>query len=112
MKSEPHRFARHSAGLSVLEETFAQSKRAETSKLDETIYSQYFQVFAELYSRRLTRAQELGEIVPGDAEVRAWCLIGISNFLGMRYARWKRPPSMEKVVDTAFDLITHGLAPR
>ncbi|MNL56048.1 hypothetical protein D3C87_1795090 [compost metagenome] len=50
--------------------------------------------------------------MPGDAEVRAWCLIGISNFLGMRYARWKRPPSMEKVVDTAFDLISHGLQPR
>lgn len=84
----------------------------DSYSVDETIYSSYFQAFAELYSRRLTRAEEQGEIVPGDAEVRAWCLIGISNFLGMRYARWKRPPSMEKVVDTAFDLIAHGLQPR
>ncbi|AGW90982.1 MULTISPECIES: TetR/AcrR family transcriptional regulator [Cupriavidus] len=84
----------------------------DSYSVDETIYSSYFQVFAELYSRRLERAEEQGEIVPGDAEVRAWCLIGISNFLGMRYARWKRPASMEKVVDTAFDLISHGLQPR
>ena len=84
----------------------------DSYSVDETIYSSYFQVFAELYSRRLERAEEQGEIVPGDAEVRAWCLIGISNFLGMRYARWKRPASMEKVVDTAFDLIAHGLQPR
>ncbi|WP_439682798.1 DNA-binding protein, AcrR family, includes nucleoid occlusion protein SlmA [Cupriavidus oxalaticus] len=84
----------------------------DSYSVDETIYSSYFQVFADLYSRRLERAEEQGEIVPGDAEVRAWCLIGISNFLGMRYARWKRPASMEKVVDTAFDLIAHGLQPR
>jgi hypothetical protein len=30
----------------------------------------------------------------------------------MRYALWKRPASMDKVVDTAFDLITHGLQAR
>jgi len=81
----------------------------DSYSVDESIYSGYFQVFADLYSRRLGRAQELGEVSPGDAEVRAWCLIGISNFLGMRYALWKRPASMEKVVDTAFDLITRGL---
>ncbi|AOY93612.1 TetR family transcriptional regulator [Cupriavidus sp. USMAA2-4] len=84
----------------------------DSYSVDETIYSGYFQVFAELYSRRLAKAEEQGEILPGDAEVRAWCLIGISNFLGMRYALWKRPASMDKVVDSAFDLIEHGLAVR
>ncbi len=84
----------------------------DANSVDETIYSSYFQVFADLYGRRLARAADQGEIRPGDAEVRAWCLIGISNFLGMRYALWKRPASMEKVVDSAIDLITHGLAAR
>ncbi|SDC05131.1 transcriptional regulator, TetR family [Cupriavidus sp. YR651] len=84
----------------------------DSYSVDESLYIGYFQVFADLYSRRLTKAEEAGEIVPGDAEVRAWCLIGISNFLGMRYALWKRPASMDKVVDSAFDLITHGLAGR
>ena len=84
----------------------------DSYSVDETIYSGYFQVFADLYSRRLSRAAEQGEVRPGDAEVRAWCLIGISNFLGMRYALWKRPASMDKVVDAAFDMITHGLQAR
>ncbi|CAG9167180.1 TetR/AcrR family transcriptional regulator [Cupriavidus pinatubonensis] len=84
----------------------------DSYSVDETIYSGYFQVFADLYSRRLSRAAEQGEFRPGDAEVRAWCLIGISNFLGMRYALWKRPASMEKVVDAAFDMIRHGLQAR
>lgn len=84
----------------------------DSYSVDETIYRSYLQVFADVYSRRLGKAEEQGEISPGDAEVRAWCLIGISNFLGMRYALWKRPASMDKVVDAAFDMISHGLAAR
>jgi AcrR family transcriptional regulator len=84
----------------------------DSYSVDDAIYSSYFQVFAELYTRRLERAEGQGEITPGDAEVRAWCLIGMSNFLGMRYVLWKRPNSMEKVVDVAIDMISQGLAPR
>lgn len=84
----------------------------DSYSVDEAIYSSYFQAFADVYRHRLDEAEEQGQISPGDAEVRAWCLIGISNFLGMRYALWKRPASMAKVVDTAFDMISHGLEAR
>lgn len=81
----------------------------DSYSVDQSLYIGYFQVFADLYSRRLAKAQEQGEVIPGDPEVRAWCLIGISNFLGMRYALWKRPASMDKVVDAAFEMITRGI---
>jgi len=84
----------------------------DSYSVDESIYRGYFQVFADLYSHRLDDAVAQGELAPGDAEVRAWCLIGISNFLGMRYALWEKPASMDKVVEVAHDLITHGLAAR
>ncbi|MFP3889217.1 TetR/AcrR family transcriptional regulator [uncultured Ralstonia sp.] len=84
----------------------------DSYSVDESIYRSYFQVFADLYTRRLGDAEEQGEIAPGDAEVRAWCLIGISNFLGMRYALWQKPESMDKVVEAAHSLITHGLEAR
>ena len=80
--------------------------------MDESIYRGYFQVFADLYKHRLDDAVAQGELAPGDSEVRAWCLIGISNFLGMQYALWEKPASMDKVVAAAHDLITHGLAAR
>ncbi|WP_454721430.1 MULTISPECIES: TetR/AcrR family transcriptional regulator [Cupriavidus] len=84
----------------------------DSYSVDETLYSGYFLVFADVYSRRLGKAGQQGQISPGDAEVRAWCLIGIGHFLGMRYALWKRPASMDKVLDTASDMISHGLAAR
>lgn len=84
----------------------------DSYSVDESIYRGYFQVFADLYSRRLEEAAGQGEVAPGDAEVRAWCLIGISNFLGMRYALWEKPASIDRVVEAAHDLITHGLAVR
>lgn len=84
----------------------------DSYSVDESIYRGYFQVFADLYSHRLDDAVAQGELEPGDAEVRAWCLIGISNFLGMRYALWEKPASMDRVVEAAHDLITHGLAAR
>ncbi|CAJ0802066.1 HTH-type transcriptional regulator BetI [Ralstonia condita] len=84
----------------------------DSYSVDESIYRGYFQVFADLYSRRLEEAAGEGEVAPGDAEVRAWCLIGISNFLGMRYALWEKPASIDRVVEAAHDLITHGLAVR
>ncbi|MGT2490348.1 TetR/AcrR family transcriptional regulator [Cupriavidus basilensis] len=69
---------------------------------------QLLQVFADVYSRRLGKAERAGRDSPGDAEVRAWCLDRHQQLLGMRYALWKRPASMDKVVDTAFDMISTG----
>ena len=44
--------------------------------------------------------------------MRAWALIGMSVFLGMRYAIWKTDMSPERVADLAIDFVAEGLRKR
>ncbi|HYE48118.1 MAG TPA: TetR/AcrR family transcriptional regulator [Azospirillaceae bacterium] len=83
----------------------------EAQFVAEDAYRAYYASFAEAYRENLTLSSARGDIRPGDEEVRAWALIGMSVFLGLRYAIWDegRPP--EQVAATAADLIAHGLGP-
>lgn len=75
-------------------------------------YRAYFESFAEGYRRNLKAAAAAGDIRPGDAEERAWALIGLSVFLGLRYVIWEPEAPVDRVVEHAFDFLAHGLAPR
>lgn len=81
----------------------------ESLFVDEAIYRAYFSHFGALYQSRLDAAADNGEITAGDTEVRAWCLMGISHFLGMRYGLWDSPEAHARVVDAASDFIGRGL---
>lgn len=79
--------------------------------VDPDTYRAYFQIFAERYRHRLEAATEAGEMRPGDADIRAWALMGIAKTLGERYAVWGDSRPVDEVVEAAYDLIERGLAP-
>ncbi len=72
-------------------------------------YKAYFRDFSDRYERLLAGAAERGEIRPGDAEVRAWALMGIAKALGERFAVFGTKRSVEEVAEVASDLIQNGL---
>lgn len=72
-------------------------------------YRAYYDNFAESYQRNLREAAERGEIRPGADEVRAWALIGMSVFLGLRYGIWGDDEDIHRIAAAAADLIAHGL---
>ncbi|MFP2959481.1 TetR/AcrR family transcriptional regulator [Myxococcus sp. 1LA] len=80
--------------------------------VDEACYRRYYDRFARGYVSGLTRAMEAGEVRKMDPEALAYCLMGISDFLGMRWVLWEEDPGLERVLDTAMTLISHGLDPR
>ena len=82
----------------------------ESQFVAEDSYRAYYDTFAEGYRRNLQTAVDRGEIRPGDADIRAWSLIGSSVFLGMRYAIWDDQSDLEAVVDAALDMIERGLS--
>lgn len=84
----------------------------ESLFVDEAIYRNYFSQFGALYQSRLDAAAAEGEIEAGDTEVRAWCLMGVSHFLGMRFGLWDSPETHARVVAAASDFIAHGLQAR
>lgn len=74
-------------------------------------YRDYYDSFAEAYRRNLEEAAGKGEIRPGPAEERAWALIGMSVFLGLRYGVWDDSRRAEDIAAAAQDLIERGLKP-
>lgn len=74
-------------------------------------YEAYFSSFAKAYQRQLSVAAERGDIRPGDAEIRAWALMGMAKTLGERFVLWQSDSDLDHVVDSAFDLIRNGLEP-
>jgi len=80
-------------------------------------YREHYLSFAEAYRRNLAAARARGEIAgsreddDGD-EPRAWALIGMSVFLGMRYGIWDEDLSPEPVADIAIAMVSEGLRKR
>jgi len=78
----------------------------------EDAFRDYYQVFADAYRENLERAAGRGEIRRGDSEVWCWALIGMTVFLGMRFADWDEARSAEDIAAAASDLVAHGMAPQ
>ncbi|MFL6845495.1 MAG: TetR/AcrR family transcriptional regulator [Allosphingosinicella sp.] len=80
------------------------------------VYREHYLTFADAYRRNLAGARERGEIAGagGEAEdeARAWALIGMSVFLGMRYGIWDKDLSAAEVAGIAIDLVSQGLRKR
>lgn len=72
-------------------------------------YRGHYLTFADGYRRNLGAARARGEISDGPDELRAWALIGISVFLGMRYGLWGADLEPEQVADFAIDFVSEGL---
>lgn len=79
--------------------------------VDPEAYRDYFSGFADAYRDQLEKAEAVGQVRPGDAEIRAWALMGIAKNLGERFALWEEHGDLEAIADAAFDLIRDGLAP-
>jgi AcrR family transcriptional regulator len=76
------------------------------------VYREHYLTFAEGYRRNLAAARARGEIADGADEPRAWALIGMSVFLGMRYGIWDEDLSPAEVAEVAINLVSEGLRKR
>jgi AcrR family transcriptional regulator len=81
-------------------------------------YREHYLTFADAYRRNLAAARERGQISPGSGhvdqtdEARAWALIGMSVFLGMRYGIWGKDLPPAEVARIAIELASEGLRKR
>ena len=84
----------------------------EAQFVADDVYREHYQTFVEGYRRNLAAASARGEIVAGEDEPRAWALIGMSVFLGMRYGIWEEDLSPGEIADIAIGLVSEGLRKR
>jgi len=85
---------------------------AESQFVDPAIHRAYYEEFAAGYRTGLEQAAARGEISPGDAEVRAWALMGVTDMVGRRYSLYDEAGPLDDAAEAAFDFIANGIAPR
>jgi AcrR family transcriptional regulator len=85
---------------------------AESQFVDPAIHRAYYEEFAAGYRAGLEEAEARGEISAGDAEVRAWALMGVTDMVGRRYSLYDQRGPLEAAAEAAFDFIAQGIAPR
>ena len=82
----------------------------ESLYIDKQKFQDYYMTFAKHYTKGLQQAIDEGSVKKDlDPEVVAWTLMGVSNFLGLRYVMFDNDQDLEKIADMAMDLIEKGL---
>jgi AcrR family transcriptional regulator len=117
VKNAPDRLAAERLGLEAFIAFVRQHPELyriieEAQFVAEDAYREHYLSFADAYRRNLSGARSRGEIADGPDEPRAWALIGMSVFLGMRYGIWDKDLSPGEVADVAIDLVSEGLRKR
>ncbi len=67
---------------------------SDSQFIDPELFRWYYEHLAEGYARGLEAAMDAGQVEPMDPETLAYCLMGASHFLGMRWIVWegREPP--------------------
>jgi AcrR family transcriptional regulator len=79
--------------------------------VDEELYRAYYRRLAKGYEEGLARAMKAGQVRKLDPEAVAFALMGIFDFLGMRWVLWEGKLPPKRVLDDVFALVRQGLAP-
>jgi AcrR family transcriptional regulator len=113
----PDRLSGERAGIAAFL-AFVREHKALYRIIDESAfvaadaYAKHYNDIAEGYAASLDQAFGRGEISAGDMRVRAWAIMGMNVFLGLRFGVWDDSSDADEIAAVAADLITDGLKKR
>ena len=81
----------------------------EAEFADPASYRAHYEVTASRIAERLAESAKAGAISPGDNEIRAWAVMGMNVFLGLRFGVWAEDRSIDEVVTASEALLRDGL---
>lgn len=84
----------------------------ESQFINPSLYQRCYEEFADYWLQLLNQAEEQGEVVSGDNDVRAWAIMGMHHMLATRYALWSAEAPNEDMLDEAVALLRDGIAPK
>ena len=83
----------------------------EAEFADPASYRAHYTGTAQRIAARFDEGVASGAMAPGDNEVRAWAVMGMYVFLGLRFGVWDGDRAIAEVAATAEGLLRHGLGP-
>jgi len=84
---------------------------SDSQFIDPELFRWYYEHLAEGYARGLARAMDAGEVERMDPETLAYCLMGASHFLGMRWIVWEGREPPETAMSTLVNVVRRTLRP-
>lgn len=82
----------------------------ESLYIDKNLFKDYYDNFAEKYSKGIIAAQEAGEVVDYDPMVISYFLMGVSNFIGLKYVMFdEENMDYDHVVDQVVAILENGM---
>ncbi len=118
-QGETDRFAMERAGLTAFFTFLAEHQKLyrivrQAEFVDEAVFRRYYDRLSEGYAQGMAQAMNAGAVRGTDPVIAAHCLMGMADFLGMRWMLWDDcdASAVPALVDTAIDLVSHGLLPR
>lgn len=84
----------------------------EAESVDLELFIEHYRKIAEGYIKGLKAAMNEGQIRTIEPETVAYCLMGMAEFLGMRWVLWENKIPPKKEVDAMMDFVFYGIAPK
>lgn len=83
----------------------------ESLYIDKTLFVEYYEDFAGRYATGLVKAQEKGEVVDVDTIILSYFLMGVSNFIGLKYVMFDedKDDNLDEVVEKVMDILEAGM---
>lgn len=82
----------------------------ESLYVDRALFTEYYETFSKAYVSGLKAAQENGEVIEADLESLSYALMGISNFVGLKYCMFSDTKAdFEKVADDIMKVLDKGM---
>ena len=81
----------------------------ESLYIDKELFREYYDRFSNRYQKGIFEAQKNGEVRDLDPIVISYILMGISNFIGLKYVMFDETDDFDKVVDQIIDILDNGL---
>ncbi len=115
---KPHhtRFEAEKIGLKAFLQYIREHKHVyniiwESLYIDKSLFVEYYENFAGRYLHGLESAQKKGEIVDVDPTILSYFLMGVSNFIGLKYVMFDDDDekSFDLVVDQVMEILRTGI---
>ena len=82
----------------------------ESLYIDKNLFMNYYDTFAERYSKGMIEAQKDGEVIDADPAVISYFLMGVSNFIGLKYVMFDEENiDYDHAVDQVMNILENGL---
>ena len=81
----------------------------EAEFADPASYRAHYEGTARRIAARLDESVAAGAVTPGDNELRAWAVMGMNVFLGLRFGVWNDDRPVEEIAEVAEELLKSGI---